>query len=341
MPREVGWDRLDKARFLGTGVGVFSAVTTALFPLTVVKTRMMAIESAHGHGMAGLVGNVRDIVRSEGAAGLYRGYSTVVLGIIPARVLYLSTLELVKSAAERGLGEGGLGLDERSRLAGANFLGGGTASLITQTVVSPVDVVSQRQMIAATRRGPLEQLRVIWAQEGLRGLYRGYWASLALVVPASATWWGAYGFYQPRVWAALEFASGVRPGARGGAAGGGGGAAGGVGAAPGAGGHGGEHSNGTIMGVQTVAGLMAGVTSGALTTPLDVVKTRLQTLPLRPDGSRPNLADVVGGLYREEGPAGFLRGIGPRITNVALWGTCMVVVYEGLKRASVKDQQEE
>ena len=24
-----------------------------------------------------------------------------------------------------------------------------------------------------------------------------------------------------------------------------------------------------------------------------------------------------------------------------LWGTCMVVVYEGLKRASVKDQQEE
>ena len=109
----------------------------------------------------------------------------------------------------------------------------------------------------------------------------------------------------------------------------------------GAGGHGGEHSNGTIMGVQTVAGLMAGVTSGALTTPLDVVKTRLQTLPLRPDGSRPNLADVVGGLYREEGPAGFLRGIGPRITNVALWGTCMVVVYEGLKRASVKDQQEE
>ena len=334
MPREVGWDRLDKARFLGTGVGVFSAVTTALFPLTVVKTRMMAIESAHGHGMAGLVGNVRDIVRSEGAAGLYRGYSTVVLGIIPARVLYLSTLELVKSAAERGLGEGGLGLDERSRLAGANFLGGGTASLITQTVVCPVDVVSQRQMIAATRRGPLDQLRCIWAQEGLRGLYRGYWASLALVVPASATWWGAYGFYQPRVWGAYEFATGVRPRAQGGTARGGGGATGG-------GGDGGDYSNGTIMGVQTVSGLMAGITSGALTTPLDVVKTRLQTVPLRPDGSRASLADVVGALYREEGPTGFLRGIGPRIANVALWGTCMVVVYEALKRASVKDEREE
>jgi len=95
------------------------------------------------------------------------------------------------------------------------------------------------------------------------------------------------------------------------------------------------------MGVQTVSGLMAGITSGALTTPLDVVKTRLQTVPLRPDGSRASLADVVGALYREEGPTGFLRGIGPRIANVALWGTCMVVVYEALKRASVKDEREE
>ena len=329
MPREVGWDRLDKARFLGTGVGVFSAVTTALFPLSVVKTRMMAMESAHGHGMAGLAGNLRDIVRSEGAAGLYRGYSTVVLGIIPARVLYLSTLELVKSAAQSGLGEGGLGLDERSALAGANFMGGGTASLITQTVVSPIDVVSQRQMIAPVRTGPLEQLRVIWAQEGLRGLYRGYWASLALVVPASATWWGAYGFYQPRVWGALELAMGG-----GWATGSGASAGGGAGRAEGRR----EYSNGTVMGVQTLSGLMAGVTSGALTTPLDVVKTRLQTLPLCPDGRRPSLANVVGDLYREEGLAGFLRGIGPRITNVALWGTCMVVVYEALKRASVKEE---
>ena len=97
----------------------------------------------------------------------------------------------------------------------------------------------------------------------------------------------------------------------------------------------------TGLGVQTVSGLMAGITSGALTTPLDVVKTRLQTVPLRPDGSRASLADVVGALYREEGPTGFLRGIGPRIANVALWGTCMVVVYEALKRASVKDEREE
>ena len=29
------------------------------------------------------------------------------------------------------------------------------------------------------------------------------------------------------------------------------------------------------------------MTSGALTTPLDVVKTRLQTAPLRADGGRP------------------------------------------------------
>ena len=31
-------------RFVGTGVGVFSVVTTALFPLSVLKTRLMALD---------------------------------------------------------------------------------------------------------------------------------------------------------------------------------------------------------------------------------------------------------------------------------------------------------
>lgn len=242
--------------------------------------------------------------------GFYRGFTTVVLGIIPARVLYMTTLEGTKGLVRAALGPGsGSGLSEDRVVAVGNFLGGGCASMLTQTVVAPVDVVSQRQMIAKERVRPVEQFRQILRQEGLPGFYRGYWASVALYVPSSALWWGAYGVYQPLVWDLRR-----RLGGRG------------AGDKPG---------EGQVVAVQAASGLLAGMTSGALTTPLDVVKTRLQTSPLRADGGRPpGIGQVVRELYGREGPLGFLRGLGPRMANVSLWGTCMVVVYEGLKRSA-------
>ena len=39
-----------------------------------------------------------------------------------------------------------------------------------------------------------------------------------------------------------------------------------------------EPSDSTVMGVQIASGVCAGATSGFMTTPLDIVKTRLQVL---------------------------------------------------------------
>jgi solute carrier family 25 protein 44 len=39
-----------------------------------------------------------------------------------------------------------------------------------------------------------------------------------------------------------------------------------------------EPTDGTVMGVQIVSGICAGATSGFMTTPLDIIKTRLQVL---------------------------------------------------------------
>lgn len=80
-----------------------------------------------------------------------------------------------------------------------------------------------------------------------------------------------------------------------------------------------------------VAGVLTGLSSAALTNPLDVVKTRLQTRA----GGPATWRGVVAHLAREEGLAGFYRGVAPRMLNTAIWGTSMVSAYEFLKRLCV------
>lgn len=55
-----------------------------LFPLTVVKTRQQAIEGTPA-GLRGAAQIAKDIVRYDGIRGLYRGFGTVIIGVIPAR----------------------------------------------------------------------------------------------------------------------------------------------------------------------------------------------------------------------------------------------------------------
>lgn len=71
-PPEVDWDRLDKRRFAANGIGLFSAVTTLLYPLSVIKTRQMALADE------GMATAVRKLARAEGLRGLVRTAPLVV-----------------------------------------------------------------------------------------------------------------------------------------------------------------------------------------------------------------------------------------------------------------------
>ena len=386
-----------------------------------VKTRQMALPEAP-RGVRGALSVGRDVLRADGVKGLYRGLGTVMVGIIPARGVYLTTLEAVKAATERVLErkeaarvareveeeaeeeaasrsrrEGSVGatsssssrspqpfwslprLSEPQKAGAANAVGGAVASLVTQFFTVPVDVVSQRLMImetskegkegkgggggeggknatsTATRpprpppppaRSGIAMARSIIRAEGVLGLYRGFGASVATFVPSSAVWWSAYGFWQRLIWQRLDGSS-----------------------------RSGEatamttspiptsslpssspplyHSSGEILAVQTASALAAGCCSAVLTTPLDVVKTRLQVSGSGSSSSgsgsgssgrngvagatstaAPSAASVVRQLLREDGFRGLFRGLGPRTASVALWGTCMVNAYEALKRAA-------
>ncbi len=90
---------------------------------------------------------------------------------------------------------------------------------------------------------------------------------------------------------------------------------------------------GTVVSVQTAAAVLAGVTSALLTNPLDLLKTRVQVAEsAAPGGLRLSWSAALREIIAQDGPAGLLRGLAPRMASSALWGTAMVSTYELLKR---------
>eukprot|EP00850_Spirogloea_muscicola_P021272 SM000243S08573 [mRNA] locus=s243:135354:137272:+ [translate_table: standard] len=363
---EVNWDRLDKTKFFVVGAGLFSGVSAALYPISVVKTRLQIAGGGGGAAAATAVGTAQAILRAEGVAGFYRGFGTVVAGTIPGRAVYMSTLELTKAAALRAT-EGGA-LPEATRAALASSAAGMTASLSTQAVFVPIDVVSQRLMVqgagepGGTRyKGGVDAFRTIIRTEGVRGLYRGFGMSVVTYAPSSAVWWGSYGASQRLFWRCASLRRARRSRLEGAvafrrlcelclipqgftatltAA-----------AVFGWGcswlGYSSESSatlqqpappsHAMVMGVQAFGGTCAGGVAALVTTPLDVIKTRLQVMQ-REGGGRPSVSDTVRRLVRDEGLRGFYRGLGPRWASMALWGTAMITTYEFLKRLSAKPE---
>ncbi|KAK6128631.1 hypothetical protein DH2020_037621 [Rehmannia glutinosa] len=297
---EINWDKLDKTKFYFVGAGIFSGVTVALYPISVVKTRMQV--ASHDSVERSAISVIKGLLKTDGVSGLYRGFGTVVTGAIPTRVIFLTALETTKVAAFKVVEP--FKLSEPTQAAIANGVAGMMASLCTQTVFVPVDVVSQRLMVQgysghATYNGGLDVVRKVIKSDGIRGLYRGFGLSVITYSPSSAVWWASYGASQRFIWSKL-LDDGV--------------------AAP---------SEGKIMLVQAAGGIIAGATASCVTTPLDTIKTRLQVMG---HDQRPTARQIVKKLIADDGWTGFYRGLGPRFFSMSAWGTSMILAYEYLSK---------
>ncbi|XP_061355150.1 uncharacterized protein LOC133299681 isoform X2 [Gastrolobium bilobum] len=306
---EINWDKLDKTKFYVVGAGLFTGVTVALYPVSVVKTRLQVASKDTLERNAFSV--VKGLLKTDGIPGLYKGFGTVITGAVPARIIFLTALETTKVAAFRMIEP--FRLSETTQAAIANGVAGMTSSLFSQAVFVPIDVISQKLMVQgysghAQYSGGLDVARKVLRSDGIRGLYRGFGLSVMTYSPSSAVWWATYGSSQRYIWRFL--------------------------------GDGVEYKEGTpslpkIILVQATGGIIAGATASCITTPLDTIKTRLQVMGLE---KRSSVKQVVKDLINEDGWKGLYRGLGPRFFSMSAWGTSMILTYEYLKRLCAKDE---
>lgn len=168
------------------GATAGAAATTTTYPLDLLRTRFAA--QGNERVYTGLRHAVTDIYRDEGPRGFFRGLGPGVAQIVPYMGIFFALYEGLR------LPLGDLHLP----WGGGDATAGVMASVMSKTAVFPLDLVRKRIQVQGPTRsryvhknipeypGAVRAMRMIFASEGIRGLYRGLTVSLIKAAPGSA-----------------------------------------------------------------------------------------------------------------------------------------------------------
>lgn len=269
-----------------------------MHPVDTLKTRLQSQAIISGRqSQKNILQMVRSVWAADGLKGFYRGITPGVTGSLATGATYFGVIESTKQWIE----------EVNPNLSGhwSHFIAGAIGDTLGSIVYVPCEVIKQRMQVQGTRSswssmlmkenvtqksglqiydyytGMFQAGNSIWGQHGLKGLYAGYWSTLARDVPFAGL---MVTFYE-----ALK--DGTRYGKQ-------------------------RLFPGSDMNVNSsfeglILGGLAGGFSAYLTTPLDVIKTRLQVQgsTIRYNG----WLDALTSIRKTEGLNGMFKGSVPRI----------------------------
>ena len=176
---------------------------------------------------------------------------------------------------------------------------GATATIVADAVMTPADVVKQRLQLAnSPYTGIWNCFSRMLRDEGLRPFYRSYGTTLFMNVPYTAIHFSAY--ESGKRFLRLD-----------------------------------DEQEG--IGTQLTAGALAGGTAASVTTPFDVVKTRLQTEGVCTTAryGSSGVFGVMRQIVETEGPWALTRGMGPRVLFHMPAAAICFTTYEICKAALI------
>ncbi|XP_065179257.1 solute carrier family 25 member 44-like [Sycon ciliatum] len=306
LTRPIDWQDLDKRRLYVIGPSGFMLVRFVLYPPMLIKTRLQV--QRRGAHYTGSLDAFRQILKYEGVRGLYKGFLVNTGGLLAGQC-YITTYEMSRHYLKQ------LPLFSTSNTV-PSLLGGALAAMVAQTIVVPIDVVSQLQMMdgqrstttataakgtaasqttaAQPRQPALSIIRAIYGSQGVAGFYRGLGVSLLTFMPNNAIWWASYSQL-------TSFGQTMAP-----------------------------HTS--IHLIQAMSGCAAGAISATLTNPIDVTRAKLQVDNL------PSISSTIKQLWKEDGISFWSKGLSARVMSAMLSSTIMISCYETIKRLSLKEE---
>ncbi len=310
---ETTWSDIDKSRLYGIGTVMYSALTVALHPLTVTKIRRQVMTN-----------NNSSTTLESGSffQTYYRGLSVVVSLAIPARIIYISTLEFTRELIDTHTRQfifnppPAMSAYEKDLQSLIPFVtpfsggvAGGMAAVSSQAIIVPMDVVSQKLMVMEYSKyrekgSAMNVVNSIIRTEGYGGLFRGFGLSLFTSIPAGSIWWAAYAGVKDQMNHYLDanYPPESIPVL-------------------------------TRQGIiQITSAFSAAFASSILTQPLDTIKTRIQVAK-----GKPSFFSPLSIAKELTSTSGLYKGLMPRMCHMGVWGSVLSAAYEYLKFVSRKD----
>lgn len=185
--------KLSNTANLATGAIARVAAGLVIMPVTVLKVRY---ESDY-YAYRSLLGAGRDILRTEGVRGLFRGFGATAVRDAPYAGLYVLFYEHLKKDLAGFIGStDNSSHQQQSHISSSttiNFTSGALAAGLATAVTNPFDAVKTRVQLRPSKyRNLFHAMRLMIREDGVRSLFSGLGLRMTRKALSSALAWTVY-----------------------------------------------------------------------------------------------------------------------------------------------------
>ncbi|EGC31873.1 hypothetical protein DICPUDRAFT_156209 [Dictyostelium purpureum] len=284
-------------------------------PLDVVKTRLQTQDKPISTGLnnqqhnkhlfKGTLDAFKKIYKNEGIFTFWRGLTPSLLMTVPNTTIYFTSYEYIKEFLYQ------YGDSEPYNIYAVPLIAGTAARMVSASVTSPLELLrtnsqgidlSNYKQSTATLGTPTQHqkfnsvtlFRDIIKNVGIKGLWRGYFPTIIRDVPFSSLYWLGYEVVKSKLMKLQNPNYKIR-------------------------------SQQSPFLINFISGAVSGTIAAVLTTPIDVIKTKIQiTVQKQQQQQQYVTENHLNGIrhqfkqiIKEEGFIGLTSGLVPRVAKVA------------------------